>query len=131
MTKPPTPTDTGTGTGRIRWEPTKYGGWTGHVGARPETGWLFQIWNAAPVGGDWQLDSNLPGHFGQHFRDDDPATLKADAEVQLAEFVSSLGAIFPDAPATDSDCEECGFGLPRHDKDCSHYLETAGTETGQ
>ena len=83
-----------TGTGRIRWEPTGYGGWTGHVGTRPETDWLFQIWSAASVGGDWQLDSTLPGHFGQTSRADDPATLKADAEFLLAEFVSSLGATF-------------------------------------
>ncbi len=85
-----------TETARIRWEPTQHGGFTGHVGTRAETGWLFQIWSAASVGGDWQLDSTLPGHFGQHSRADDPATLKADAEFLLSEFVSSLGAVFPE-----------------------------------
>lgn len=85
---------------RIRWEPTKHGGWTGHVGTRAGTDWLFQIWSAAAVGGDWQLDSTLPGHFGQHSRADDPATLKADAEFMLEEFVAFLGAVFPDEPGT-------------------------------
>lgn len=83
---------------RIRWEPTECGGWTGHVGTRPETDWLFQIWSAAAVGGDWQLDSTLPGRFGQFSRADAPATLKAEAERWLEEFISSLGAIFPDEP---------------------------------
>ena len=23
-------------------------------------------------------------------------------------------------PSSSNDCPECGFGLPRHDKDCSH-----------
>lgn len=88
-----------TDTERIRWEPTQYGGFTGHVGTLADTNWLFQIWSAASVGGDWQLDSTLPGRFGQHSRADDPATLKADAEFMLEEFVSSLGASFPDGTA--------------------------------
>ena len=51
----------------------------------------------------------------------------AQAEEFAALFVhavwqaASLGASFE--PATDPDCDECGFGLPRHDKDCSHYRE--------
>lgn len=83
-------------TARIRWEPTGYGGFTGHVGTLAEESWLFQIWNAASVGGEWQLDSTLPGHF---FRATgaDPDDLKVEAERLLSEFVASLGAIFPDA----------------------------------
>ena len=120
-----------TETKRIRWEPTKYGGWTGHAGTLADTNWLFQIWNAASVGGKWQLDSTLPGQFGYHPPGDDIETLKADAEFLLAEFVSSLGAVFPAEPAADPDCEECGFGLPRHDKDCSHSRATPAPIAGE
>lgn len=80
---------------RIRWEPTKYGGWTGHVGTLAEESWLFQIWNAASVGGEWQLDSTLPGNFNRA-TGTDPDDLKVEAERLLSEFLSSLGAIFPD-----------------------------------
>jgi hypothetical protein len=85
-----------TETTRIRWEPTKYGGWTGHVGTRAEESWLFQIWNAASVGGKWQLDSTLPGQFHSTVSAA-PDELKAEAERLLAGFVSSLGAFFPEA----------------------------------
>jgi hypothetical protein len=84
-------------TDRIRWEPTGRGGFTGHVGTLAGERWLFQIWNATSVGGVWQLDSALPGGFKGATGADDPDDLKAEAECLLAEFVSSLGAIFPDA----------------------------------
>lgn len=80
---------------RIRWEPTGYGGFTGHVGTLAEESWVFQIWNAAPVG-EWQLDSAFPGNFNRA-TGADPDDLKVEAERLLSEFVSSLGAIFPDA----------------------------------
>jgi hypothetical protein len=86
-----------TATKRIRWEPTGRGGFTGHVGTLSEESWLFQIWNATSVGGAWQLDSALPGGFNGATGADDPDDLKVEAECLLAEFVSSLGAIFPDA----------------------------------
>jgi hypothetical protein len=82
-----------TGTPRIRWEPTQYGGWTGHVGALAAETWLFQVWNAASVGGEWQLDSTLPGNFNRAVGTD-PDDLKAEAERLLAGFVASLGASF-------------------------------------
>lgn len=79
-------------TARIRWEPTEYAGLGGFVGAGKS--WLFQIW---PTGKDgWQLDSTLPGQFDRHPVSSDPGKLKAKAERFLAEFVSSLGAIFGD-----------------------------------
>jgi hypothetical protein len=83
-------------TERIRWEPTGHGGFTGHVGTLAEESWLFQIWNAASVGGEWQLDSTLPGNFCRA-TGADPAGLKVEAERLLSEFASSLGVIFPDA----------------------------------
>jgi hypothetical protein len=82
-------------TTRIRWEPTKYGGWTGHVGTIEQ--FVFQVWKPAKDK-PWQLESNLPGHFGYISTSADPDKLKGRAEEWLSEFVSSLGAVFP-APA--------------------------------
>ena len=86
-----------TETGRIRWEPTEYGGWTGHVGTID--GFVFQVWKPAPLGEKpWQLESSLPGNFGYipFPRDIDPDKLKAEAECLLEEFVRSIGAVFPE-----------------------------------
>ncbi len=83
-------------TARIRWEPTKYGGWTGGTGTLD--GWLFQVWKAPAPVGPWRLESNLPGNFWRTKDDDDPDELKAEAERWLEEFVTSLGASFPDKP---------------------------------
>ena len=84
-------------TARIRWEPTQYGGWTGHVGAL-ET-WLFQVWKPDPdFDKEWRLDSVLPGQFAWHLTGE-PEALKKGAEAWLEEFVSSLGAVFPDGTA--------------------------------
>jgi len=43
----------------------------------------------------------LPGQFDRHTVSTDPGKLKAKAEKFLAEFVSSLGAVFGDAVAAD------------------------------
>jgi len=54
-------------TERIRWEPAKYGGWTGHTGTM-ET-WAFQVWKPDPdFDKEWRLDSVLPGQFAWHLR---------------------------------------------------------------
>jgi len=37
---------------RIRWEPTKYGGWTGHTGTLKP--WLFQIWRPPTGASGWR-----------------------------------------------------------------------------
>jgi len=79
-------------TTRIRWEPTQYGGWTGGTGTLD--GWLFQVWKAPAPVGPWRLESGLPGNFGRIEDGRDPDELKAEAERWLAEFVSSLGAVF-------------------------------------
>ena len=84
-------------TERIRWEPAKYGGWTGHTGTM-ET-WAFQVWKPDPdFDKEWRLDSVLPGQFAWHLRGK-PEALKKGAEAWLEEFVSSLGASFEDPPA--------------------------------
>jgi hypothetical protein len=82
---------------RIRWEPTGYGGWTGHVGTLADQHWLFQIWSAESVGGVWQLDSTLPGDFRRFATSSNPDELRAEAEERLARFTASIGAIFPEA----------------------------------
>ena len=85
---------------RIRWEPTKYGGWTGHVGTMEP--WAFQIWQVDGPDSPWRLDSALLSQFGYHIDHPDPAPLKAHAERWLAGFVSSLGAVFePVTPEPD------------------------------
>ena len=82
-------------TARIRWEPTKYGGWTGHVGSLES--WAFQIFKTGLGYVGWSLTAQLPGSLGEGCQSDDPDELKAKAERWLEEFVVSLGAIFPDA----------------------------------
>ena len=93
---------TGTTT-RIRWEPTKYGGWTGRVGTIDQ--FVFQLWQpGSPEPLPWRLESGLPGDFGRVATGLDPELLKAEAERWLAEFVTSLGAVFPeDEPGFDDD----------------------------
>jgi hypothetical protein len=103
-------------TSRIRWEPTKYGGWTGHVGTLEP--WLFQIHKPGPpCPAAWELTTALPGGLGRYAFRDDPEWLKAEAERWLAGFVSSLGAVFPEAAALppvgpdgmrDLTCGACG-----------------------
>ena len=108
-----------TETKRIRWEPTGHVGWTGHVGTLAD--WPFQIWDAASVGGGWQLDSSLPGHWRRTgTTSTDPDELKAEAERWLEEFVTSLGAVFPAGPGEIREalrslrCVQAGwaFGVP-------------------
>jgi hypothetical protein len=84
-------------TERIRWEPTKYGGWTGHVGTLEP--WLFQIWHANDEGGPWRLDSALLGQFGRHLDNGKPDILKTEAEGWLTEFIASLDASFEPVPS--------------------------------
>ena len=79
---------------RIRWQPTKYGGFTGHVGTL-ET-WAFQIHQPVFAGQGWVLTATFPGALDD-VRPGTPEKLKAEAERWLAGFVASLGAVFPDA----------------------------------
>jgi len=76
---------------------------------------------------EWALCCTFLGEEGEpRYGGTDPEApdrLKAEAERWLAEFVASLGAVFGDAVAADSGCGECGFGLPRHRRKCSHYRE--------
>jgi hypothetical protein len=86
---------------RIRWERTGYG-WRSSVGLVDN--WPFQIWNTTNAPTAWRLKSNLPGPSKPAFRDD-PDELMAEAERLLEEFVSSLGAVFPERYAGWSENE--------------------------
>ena len=84
-------------TKRIRWEDGLQGCRTGYVGTRERR--AFTIWPPLNDADKWMLDcafSDVPDDraFG-----DGPGELKAEAERWLAEFVSSLGAVFPDERA--------------------------------
>ena len=91
MTTPETPAPPEAG--RIRWEPNAPGGWCGYVATMEP--WAFQIWHADAEGGPWRLDSTLLGQFGYHVDHPDPEALKLHAERWLAQFTTSIGAVFP------------------------------------
>jgi hypothetical protein len=78
---------------RIRWSETPNGGFLGYVCAVGP--WLFQIWKPR-LADRWELMAQLPGWVGQHQYGPTSDDLKAEAEQRLEEFVSSLGAVFPD-----------------------------------
>ena len=103
-------------TERIRWREAEHGNLVGHVGTLD--GRVFKIQRPVLAGERWVLTTTLPDWLDE-VKGGSVSLLKSTAEAWLAEFVSSLGASFPPAPAADPDCEECGFGLPRHDRDCS------------
>ncbi len=96
---PTTPTDTGTGraTGRIRWEgrpEISSAAYLGYVGTLDPD--LFRIYAPDDRDDDWILASMLPGQSSLRHYSDNPDAPKAEAEKWLAEFTSSLGAIFPE-----------------------------------
>lgn len=86
-----------TGT-RIRWEDPpgdSFATAAGYVG-QIETD-LFRIFPPDTLDPEWALNSSLPGYIGsKRGSADGPDELKALAEVWLEEFVSSLGAVFPE-----------------------------------
>ena len=106
---------------RIRWEPANpinlepvdRSGWAGYVGTLKPC--AFEVWQSGSdfddvTLGEWVLSIRLPGPFGERLpHGHDPDTLKAEAESWLEEFVSSLGAIFPEpvpsAPSTTGEKE--------------------------
>jgi hypothetical protein len=132
-----TPTDTGTGraTGRIHWERNDDGAtvtaaWEGSAGKIDEASfWIFEPTDSEPW---WILTSTLPGQGRYRVHNDEAEALKRHAERWLAEFVSSLGAIFPAEVEVDPFGPEAW--LDHHPDcvcpDCAAARETAGTETG-
>ena len=78
---------------RIRWELTEYGSWRGRVAAAEK--FQFQLWRQ-PRSENWRLEVGFPGGFLRVASGVDPEGLKPEAERWLTEFVSSLGAVFPE-----------------------------------
>ena len=90
-----TPTDTGTG--RIRWEdppePSIYASY-GYVGSLDVL--AFKIFQPNEDRAEWVLTTTLPRMERECRYADAPGKLKAAADELLSEFVSSLGAFFPE-----------------------------------
>ena len=85
-----------TETKRIRWTDSRSSAddpaFAGHVG---DLCTLFKIWPPDDPGDEWLLTAALPGKEGERLYGF-PTDLKAEAERWLAEFVTSLGAVFPE-----------------------------------
>ena len=80
---------------RIRWTQGVKSQWYGHIDGMSLRFGLFNIWPWGRNEGPWELSTGLPGYLS--VKGDDPGRLKATAEQWLAEFVASLGAVFPEA----------------------------------
>jgi hypothetical protein len=83
-----------TSAARIRWRDEPAGSITGQVGTLLP--WVFQIFRPERDEEEWSLMAQFPGSIGRVSRDRDREKLKTKAEEWLAEFVSSLGASFPE-----------------------------------
>lgn len=112
---------------RIHWEPAGYGAFAGHVGTTKDRLFMIRKPDHRPA---WRLSSPLPGLSGAEATSAGPDALKREAERWLEEFVTSLGAVFPEAL-----CKNCRH--PIHEVDYSHLaaspplaiLVHVGTET--
>ena len=105
-------------TDRIRWEAGQFGNLVGYAGTVES--WVFQVWHISDdEDSHWSLISSLPDAQNWNAADpDDPEPLKAEAERWLTEFVSSLGAVFPDPELPEcARCEEPVTGTPVTDPD--------------
>lgn len=87
--------------GRIRWEPTEPGSDDnfGYVGALDPA--VFTIWAPRRDDEAWEVTSALPQLPGERHVGADREETMAEAERWLAEFVSSLGAAFPEDEISD------------------------------
>lgn len=115
-------------TARIRWddEAPRDGdvyivAHIGYAGTIQEP--AFMIYTPDEMHAEWLLSARLvPG--SQFFYADTPEDLKAEAERWLEQFVSSLGAVFPDEPKrpsrawhadwTEVDRDSSGNAILRH-----------------
>ncbi|MEU4410719.1 hypothetical protein AB0F88_39965 [Streptosporangium sp. NPDC023963] len=77
---------------RIVWTTTNYGTENGHVGSRS----LFAIEDNSTSGKpSFRLHTDLPVSGVRSWRSTSSERLQAHAETVLADFVASLGAVFP------------------------------------
>ena len=97
------------GTKRIRWKPTEPGGDDrfGYVGARDRA--LFTLWSPREDG-VWAVSAAIPGIAQEDTECRWGASREeamAEAEQWLEQFISSLGAVFPEsAPSAPSNTGE-------------------------
>lgn len=78
---------------RIRWEPLLGGNFEGYVGTRTEP--VFKLFLATPgTPTPWAVRSELLEAYSTGTHPDD---LKTEAEGLLSEFITSLGAVFPES----------------------------------
>lgn len=90
-----------TETNRIRWDdgPEPAVVWSGYVGTLLTP--AFKIYGPDERAHNWLLAVQFGPEGSLFFYADDPDESKAQAERWLEEFISSLGAVFPDALAAD------------------------------
>ena len=106
-------------TERIRWEPTEPGGDDsfGYVGTLDRA--VFTLWFPREDGVSWAVSAAIPG-TGQEDAECRWGACReeaaAEAERWLSDFVSSLGAVFPESWPVTSRCE-CG-GQAQHQLSC-------------
>ena len=79
---------------RIRWHDDGDNRVTGSVGTFDAC--TFVIMGPVFAGDEWVLMSRLHGQGSITIHGDSPEMLKPEAERLLAEFVTSLGAVFPE-----------------------------------
>lgn len=100
---------------RIRWQDAEHNNIVGYVGTIDDR--VFKLQHPVLAGQRWVLTTDLPGWLNEVVGGT-PGELKARAEQALEEFVSSLGAIFPDPELPECDrCEKAITGTPVTDPD--------------
>lgn len=83
-------------TDHIRWSNDSGGRIIGRVGTLDLARFVISAPLPGQRHGEWLLISRLPGQESVTVYDDYPESLTERAEELVAEFVSSLGAVFPD-----------------------------------
>lgn len=99
-------------TPRIRWHETPFGIISGLVGTLDAP--LFSIWKPPQASGEWVLATELLGMDYRRVYKDDPEELKPEAELMLADFVSSLGALWARWGVFVRDADDGGEWTERH-----------------
>jgi hypothetical protein len=99
-------------TTRIRWHETPFGIIFGHVGTLEPP--LFSIWKPLQASGEWVLTTELLGMDFRRIHKAGPEELKPEAELMLADFVSSLGALWARWGVFVRDADDDGEWTERH-----------------
>ena len=115
-----------TETGRIRWQDDGLSGnYVGYVGTLTES--AFRIYSPDTAHETWLLSVRVAAG-SEFFYGDGLEPLKAEAERWLAEFVSSLGAVFPEADRKRRAAELCQPLMEASDIELRHVLILIGAD---